>query len=218
MTIKDLQEKYKLSKDDFWELKRGYNSVWIVTHDAVEKIAAIEKISLVDIKVLNSEWDFCRFLVTMQKEDKKETSIGEALLNDGSILKTAKKKGKDGKEYDVHTYKGNCESQYVGAMAEKRGKDRCILKLINAYEYGIYSDIEADDFKRGRVEQADLPKKPSQQPAKSILWSKIQKHTGKTTPSDDEIISAVSDLSGMNIKSKAELTEDRCKQILELTI
>ena len=33
-------------------------------------------------------------------------------------------------------------------MGEKRGIDRCILKLINAYEYGVYSDSEADNFKK----------------------------------------------------------------------
>ena len=33
-------------------------------------------------------------------------------------------------------------------MAEKRGIDRCVLKLINAYEYGIKSEEEADDFKQ----------------------------------------------------------------------
>ena len=32
--------------------------------------------------------------------------------------------------------------------AEKRGVDRCVLKLINAYEYGISSEVEADDFKK----------------------------------------------------------------------
>ena len=43
----------------------------------------------------------------------------------------------------------NCRMGYLGCMAEKRGIDRCILKLINAYEYGIYSDVEADSFKKG---------------------------------------------------------------------
>ena len=41
----------------------------------------------------------------------------------------------------------NCKAPYPFAMAEKRLKDRLILKLINAYEYGIYSDPEADNFK-----------------------------------------------------------------------
>ena len=42
----------------------------------------------------------------------------------------------------------NCTMNYLMAMSEKRGKDRIILKLINAYEYGIYSDVEADDFEK----------------------------------------------------------------------
>ena len=37
---------------------------------------------------------------------------------------------------------------YIASMAEKRGIDRCVLKLINAYQYGIYSEVEADDFKK----------------------------------------------------------------------
>ena len=40
-------------------------------------------------------------------------------------------------------------------MAEKRCIDRCILKLINAYEYGIYSDSEADSFKKPKTEAND---------------------------------------------------------------
>ena len=42
----------------------------------------------------------------------------------------------------------NCKAPYPFAMAEKRLKDRLTLKLINAYEYGIYSDVEADSFKK----------------------------------------------------------------------
>jgi len=39
---------------------------------------------------------------------------------------------------------------YPYAIAEKRLKDRLTLKLINAYEYGIYSDSEADGFSKGK--------------------------------------------------------------------
>ena len=67
--------------------------------------------------------DFARFLITMQKGDKTIVSVGEASTK-------------------------NCTSNYYGCMAEKRGIDRCVLKLINAYEYGIYSDVEADAFKQ----------------------------------------------------------------------
>ena len=41
----------------------------------------------------------------------------------------------------------NCMSKYYGMMAEKRAKDRCILKLIRAYEYCISSDVELADGK-----------------------------------------------------------------------
>jgi len=42
----------------------------------------------------------------------------------------------------------NCKAPFPFAMAEKRLKDRLTLKLINAYQYGIYSDVEADAFKK----------------------------------------------------------------------
>ena len=123
MRIKELAKKYNLGKNDFWELKRGQKSMWIITHDAIEKIAIIENIELTNFEVLNTEVDFARFLITMQKGDKSIVSVGEASTK-------------------------NCTSNYYGCMAEKRGIDRCVLKLINAYEYGIYSDVEADAFKQ----------------------------------------------------------------------
>ena len=116
MNIKELQKKYQLEKDDFWHHQQS--NQWIITHNAVEKIANIEGVELIDIKVLNSEIDFVRFLVTMKLADKTISSIGEA-------------------------DQSNCFSKYKGCVAEKRGIDRCVLKLIDAYEYGISSEVEA---------------------------------------------------------------------------
>ena len=124
MNINELVKKYELTKDDCWNLQRGGKSMWIITHDGVEKIAAIENILVNDIKVLNSERDFMRVLVYASKGEKKIITVGEAM-------------------------KGNCVSNYIGCMAEKRGIDRAVLKLIDAYQYGIFSDSESDDFKRG---------------------------------------------------------------------
>ena len=125
MRIKELAKKYNLGKDDFWELKRGQRSMWIITHDAIEKIAIIENIELTKFEVLNTEVDFARFLITMQKNDRTIISVGEASTK-------------------------NCTSNYYGCMAEKRGIDRCVLKLIDAYQYAIYSDVEADAFKQAK--------------------------------------------------------------------
>ena len=119
MNIKDIQEKYNLKLDDFWEHKQSKS--WILTHDACTKIGNQEGIELIDINVINSEPDLVRILVTMKKGSVSITTFGEA----------------DRK---------NCFNPYLAAMAEKRGCDRAILKLINAYEYGVYSEVEADAF------------------------------------------------------------------------
>ena len=132
--FRELAEKYKLSKQegvDFWFHKQSQQ--WILTHDACEKIAVIENIHIAKegVKPLNSSDTLVRFLITMVKVNKEGqverqiTSVGEA-------------------------DKSNCTSKYLGCMAEKRGIDRCVLKLINAYEWGVASETEADDFTDGK--------------------------------------------------------------------
>ena len=141
MNVTELVQKYNLTPDECWQLKQNKNK-WIITHEACEKIAAIEKITLDNIEVVTSEWNLCRVIITMSKGEKTIKTIGEALLTDGRALRKKTKSGKT-------VFLGNCESQYIGCMAEKRGVDRAILKLINAYEYGIYSDVESESFKKG---------------------------------------------------------------------
>ena len=121
MNIKELSKKYNLTKEDYWQESRSKK--WIITHDACQKIGDMEGIIFGPPQVLNSEQNFVRMVISAKKGEVLMWSIGEA----------------DNK---------NCKNLYFGAMAEKRGKDRVILKLINAYEYGIYSDVEADDFKK----------------------------------------------------------------------
>ena len=125
--IKELQKKYSLSKDDFWNLT---GNVWVIKHDAVEKIAKMENVifenpTIVEHSTLNT--------------NESTSTIGEASSS-------------------------NCMSKYIGCMAEKRGIGRAILKLINAYQYGIASEVEADDFKK------DKPKK---------TWTKTNIEQGK---------------------------------------
>lgn len=123
MKIKELAQKYNLSKDDFWELKRGTRSMWIITHDACEKIAAKENIQF--------------GAPTIYRDSNTDVAIvGDAKRGNKIIWSTGEASPK------------NCKAPYPFAMAEKRLKDRLVLKLINAYEYGIYSDSEADNFKK----------------------------------------------------------------------
>ena len=123
MDIKDLAKKYNLDKSDFWEMKFGGKSNWIITHDAVEKIADIEKVEFHLPQVFRDNNSNVAFLGEASKGDKRVWSTGES-----------------------SSY--NNKNPYNFAMAEKRLKDRLVLKIINAYEYGIYSDVEADDFKK----------------------------------------------------------------------
>ena len=126
MTIQELAETYNLQKEDCWNHQKS--GKWILTHDACEKIATQEGIYLIDRVVDNSEAELVRYWITMgMKDENGETitisSVGEADRN-------------------------NCFSQYLCCMAEKRGIDRCIIKLIRAYQYGISSEVEAEDFKK----------------------------------------------------------------------
>ena len=126
MTIAELGKKYKLDgKVDVWKCHDN----WILTFDAITKIALIENIKLSRLEPIYQSDTSCRFLVTMVKEDK-----------DGNVIDSVTSVG----EADNRNSKNN----YYGSMAEKRGIDRCVLKLINAYQYGVYSEVEADDFKK----------------------------------------------------------------------
>ena len=127
MNISDLGKKYKLDgKVDVWKCHDN----WILTFDAITKIALIENIKLSRLEPIYQSDTSCRFLVTMVKEDK-----------DGNVIDSVTSVG----EADNRNSKNN----YYGSMSEKRGISRGVLKIINAYQYGIYSEVEADDFKRG---------------------------------------------------------------------
>ena len=121
MNIKELSKKYNLTKEDYWLEPRSKK--WIITHDTCEKIASVENIIIQPPQIINSEKDLVRMVVTGKKGDVVMWKTGEA----------------DTK---------NCKNLYLLAMAEKRAKDRVCLALINAYEYGVYSDVEAEDFKK----------------------------------------------------------------------
>ena len=124
MDIKDLASKYELGKGDFWEMKFGGRSNWIITHDACEKIAHIEGIVFHKPEVFRDSNSNIAMVGEASKGDKAIWTTGEASPT-------------------------NNKMSYNWAMCEKRLKDRLTLKMINAYEYGVYSEVEADDFKKG---------------------------------------------------------------------
>ncbi len=102
----------------------------VIYHKALERIAAQAKITYDAPTIVRAERDEAVILVTGRMGERVEWSIGEALI---------------GTNYRV----SGKQAAYVYAMAEKRAKDRVILKLIELHGL-VYSEEEADEFKAGR--------------------------------------------------------------------
>ena len=120
--IRDLFKAHNvpLSKDDVWMVQSNY----VVKHKALERLAAELEIMFDDPEIIRSERDEAVIRVTGWRGEWREWSIGEALVN---------------ANYRV----SGRMAPYVWAMAEKRAKDRVILKLAGLY--GVYSEDEFAD-------------------------------------------------------------------------
>jgi hypothetical protein len=106
----------------------------VIYHKALERIAVQARIRLDAQVIVRAERDEAVILVTGHMPgpngDRTEWSIGEALI---------------GVNYRV----SGRQAAYVFAMAEKRAKDRVILKLAGLHGL-LYSEDEADEFKASR--------------------------------------------------------------------
>ena len=140
--IKKIAEKYRLSlpKDpndktkDIWCV--GLN--FILKHDAVSRIANHEGVEFFEprVEILYNNTDF----------------FGVAIMGKGRLVRIAD----GGEDYTKEVWttsdatRDNVKGKggYFFNMAEKRWKDRLTLKLLDLYEYGLYSDVEAEDFKK----------------------------------------------------------------------
>jgi hypothetical protein len=107
----------------------------VIYHKALERIAAHAAIQFEPPTIVRAERDEAVILVTGRMGERLEWSIGEALV---------------GTNYRV----SGKQAAYVYAMAEKRAKDRVILKLIELHGL-VYSEEEADEFKNSRPSQAE---------------------------------------------------------------
>ena len=102
----------------------------VIYHKALERIAAQAQIQFEPPSIVRAERDEAVILVTGRMGERVEWSIGEALIG-------------------VNFRISGKQAAYVYAMAEKRAKDRVILKLIELHGL-VYSEEEADEFKQGR--------------------------------------------------------------------
>ena len=194
--IHDLFKRYDvlLERDDVWSIQ----STKVVKHKALERLGAKLHIKWQAPQVLRAERDEAVILVTGEIEatGQCEWSIGEALVN-GNYRVSGK------------------QAAYVYAMAEKRAKDRVILKLAGLH--GVYSEDEADDFK-----QSNSRPEPDPAEAHAMAQADIFIEAMKTALSTDDLadwvkqnkpaIEALPDLSQDLIRDafrvkRAELSE-----------
>ena len=140
--IKKIAEKYRLSlpKDqndktkDIWCVGISF----ILKHDAVIRIANHEGVEFFEpkVEILKDEGRF----------------YGVAMWGKGRLVRIAE----GGEDYTKEVWttadatRDNVKGKggYFFNICEKRWQDRLTLKLLDLYEYGLYSDIEADDFKK----------------------------------------------------------------------
>lgn len=107
----------------------------VIYHRTLERIAAQAGIAFDPPTLVRAERDEAVILVTGRMAGAKagtervEWSIGEALVN-------------------VNYRVSGKQAGYVYAMAEKRAKDRVILKLLELHGL-VYSEEEADEFRAG---------------------------------------------------------------------
>jgi hypothetical protein len=121
--VMDFMSKYGVASDEIWEV---HGTTWCVKHKALERVAA--EVGIIwekpELKVCDMAQGFVAVLICGRLGDHVEYSFGEASPK-------------------------NNKNSYPIAMAEKRSKDRVILKLL-AVHGDIYSEEEADDFKKSR--------------------------------------------------------------------
>lgn len=120
------QHGVEIDQSAIWEVQ----GTPVVRHKDVERLGAALGIVYDEPKILRSERDEAVILVIGRISERMEWSIGEAVI---------------GVNYRV----SGKQAAYPWAMAEKRAKDRVILKLAQLHG-NAYSEDEADEFKSGK--------------------------------------------------------------------
>ena len=163
-----------VNPDDVWEV---HNNI-ILTHDAVMRIANYENIHFQPPTVYQTA-DSVALLVVGEKCNEKNEVVN-CMWTFGEASGA------------------NCTNAYTWAMAEKRAKDRVTLMLIGAYEYGIYSDVEADEF---RNTNKTMKKAPS-----TVKTQTSHQKTMKTALKDimpDDVPDWVTDVGDENWRNES---------------
>lgn len=138
--IEAIRKEYGLDKDDFWQIPQ--NKQWVAKHAALEVVATKAGVQFSMPTIIEADTDkgIAVLAVSGTLGNRSDWSTGEASSK-------------------------NCKNAYPWAMAEKRAKDRLVLKLVGIHGL-VYSEEEADDFARPAT-------KSSAQLKRDGSWEKI---------------------------------------------
>lgn len=199
----EIIEKYDDVEDsDFWilmnETKTGkmmYSGL-IISHNGCLKI--------------NDHLDskFVPSCVTLDKDGYKGSLVYTYCNDDQGI-------------YEVgEVSSDNCRNSYPYAMAYKRLFDRVVLKLSKLAYSGVYSDSEADEFRRPDIEEE--PVKPVKKDVNSLINAKqlsgVKQNCIDAGVSEESICEymGVDDLSHLTYAKYAVLTADWSRMVEDI--
>lgn len=152
--VLDFMAKYKVDSDEIWEV---HGSTWVVKHKALERVAV--EVGIVWLRPSVQVCDLANKIAVIcafgKIGEREEWSFGEASP-------------------------ANNKNNYPVAMAEKRARDRVILKLLVTHG-ALYSESEAEEFSRPGVDapRVTLPKKDAKE-----VYSKLQADIRNATSRD----------------------------------
>ena len=128
--VRKFMSEYGVPQDEIWPLPGGRS--YAIKHAALERIANKHAITFDPPHIVEADGanGVATLLVTARMGAAVTWTFGEASPK-------------------------NNKNAYCFAMAEKRAKDRCVLKLLDTHG-AIYSEDEADDFRQQASEPPPL--------------------------------------------------------------
>jgi hypothetical protein len=162
--VTEALKKYDLAtKDAVWDCR----GTWVVRHKVLEQIAAAEGIVFDPPEVLE-----CNNIVWKKTSESKEYQHEEAVYSGKHVAIYVRGFLGDSEAWSIgEAAPNNTKQSYPWAMAEKRAKDRVILKLIGLHGL-VYSEEEADDFKEKPKSAAQLKRETG--PTGKTKWDELQ--------------------------------------------
>jgi len=112
-------------EEDIWKMTRGGKTIAIINRAGIEKIQYASGITITYEPLMLSE----------------NLIMLKAFATKGDVTIQTMASAKQGEN-------GNCKSNYVLEVCEKRAKGRAVLMMEGAYMHGVHTEDESDDFKR----------------------------------------------------------------------